>query len=242
VRELRAQDAGHEVVSDGCIGAVVGEREKMRELAVVERIEVHLAMLHIVLLKQAVGLEAVRNLGPDGVVGADGLVGRVPEPEGLFRDRDVEAAGEVAHGVAGGVPQVVAAHRLHNNFDRIRGVLGDQIDERVAAPVAAPALALLMAGFSRAFLDHGCGVAAWAAGDGWIDRREDNHCDASGIDASVVHSVRWMVKGWQEQKTRKRRVTKTRRSGRRGYEVASETGDDKRSRPRTCPAPSTRRE
>lgn len=41
-------EACDKIVSDRCIGTVVGEREEMRELAVVQGIEVHLAMLHIV--------------------------------------------------------------------------------------------------------------------------------------------------------------------------------------------------
>jgi hypothetical protein len=149
----------------------------MRELAVVQGIEVHLPVLQVVLFKQALWLEAVRNLRPDGVVGADGLVGRVPEPERLFRNRDVEAAGEVADRVAGGVAQVVAAHRLHNDLDRIGGVFGDQIRERMPALVAALALPRFVAGFSRAFLDHVFGAAAGTAGDSGVDGREDNHSD-----------------------------------------------------------------
>ena len=81
----------------------------MIELAVVQGIEVHLAMLEVVLFKQALWLETVRNVRPDGVVGAHRLVGRVPKPKGFFRHRDVEAPGEVADRVAGGVAQVVPA-------------------------------------------------------------------------------------------------------------------------------------
>jgi hypothetical protein len=169
-------------------------------------------MWQIVLLQQAVGLDAVCNLGPDGVVGADGFVGGVPEAEGLFRHRQVEAAGEVADRVAGGVAQVVAAHRLHNHFDRIRGVLGDQVGERMPAAVAAPALAGFMAGFSRAFLDHGFGVAAGTAGDSRVDGREDNHSE--GVKGRCFSRTLCQMDGQgvaraEEQKKRKRRVGNT---------------------------------
>ena len=166
----------------------------MIELAAVQGIEVHLAMLQVLLFKQALGLEARCDLRPDGVVGADGLVGRVPEAEGLFRDRDVEAAGEVADRVAGGVAQIVAPYRFHNDLDRIRGVLGHQIGERMPAAVTAPALARFVAGFAPALLDHVFGAAARAAGDRGVDGREDNHSDASGVDASVVGYRRRIVK------------------------------------------------
>jgi hypothetical protein len=46
-------------------------------------------------LDQAGRLVQAQDLRPEGVVGADGFVGRVPEPEGLLRDRDAEAAVEV---------------------------------------------------------------------------------------------------------------------------------------------------
>lgn len=147
------------------------------------------------------------------MVGANRFVGGVPEAEGLFRHRQVEAAGEVADRVAGGVAEVVAAHRFHNHFDRIRGVLGDQIGERMSAAVAAPALACFVASFARAFRNHVFGVAARAAGDGWIDGREEHHRDASGIDASVVGHRRRIVKGQPQYKTRKHRVIKTRHIG-----------------------------
>jgi hypothetical protein len=120
----------------------------MCELAMVHRIEIYLAMLQVMLLKQSLWLKAVRDLRPDGVVGADGLVGGVPELKGLLRSRNVEASGEVAHGLAGGVAQVIPADRFHDHLDRIRGMLGHQIGEGVAAAVAAPALALLVAGAS----------------------------------------------------------------------------------------------
>jgi hypothetical protein len=75
----------------------------------------------------------------------------------------------------GGVPQVVATNRLHDDLHRIRGVLSHQIGERMATAVAAPALARFVASVARAFLNHGFRVAARAAGDGWINGRYDNH-------------------------------------------------------------------
>jgi hypothetical protein len=50
-------------------------------------------------------------------------------------------------------------------------MLGHQVCKRVAAAVAAPALARFMAGFAPAFLDYVFGVATRTAGDGWIDWR-----------------------------------------------------------------------
>jgi hypothetical protein len=147
----------------------------MIELAVVQGIEVHLAMLEVVFFQKAIRFDAVRNLRSDGVVGADGLMGRVPEPERLFRNRDVEAAGEVVDRVAGGVAQVVAADRFHDDLDRIGGVFGDQIGECTPAPVATPALACFVASFARAFLDDVFGAAVRAAGDSRVDGRYDNH-------------------------------------------------------------------
>jgi hypothetical protein len=79
-----------------------------------EGIEVDLPVLEGVLLNEAGRLEAAFDRGPDGVVGAHGFVGRVPEAERLLRDRDAEATLEVAHGLPGGVAQVITAHRLHD--------------------------------------------------------------------------------------------------------------------------------
>ena len=74
----------------------------MRKPAAVELVAVHLVVLQVVRLDQAGRLVTARYRRPDGVVGADGRVGRVPEPKRLLRDRDAEAPGEVAHRVAGG--------------------------------------------------------------------------------------------------------------------------------------------
>jgi hypothetical protein len=66
----------------------------------------------------------------------------------------------------------------HNDLARVGGVLGHKIGEGVATAVTAPALALLMAGFARAFLDHILGEAAQAAraaGDGRICVWEGHH-------------------------------------------------------------------
>ena len=106
-------------------------------------------------------------------VGADRFVGRVPEAEGLFRDRDAKAAFEVADRLAGGGAQVVAADRFHVYPDRIAGVLGDQVGEHVAACITAPALARLVAGLARALLDHILGAAARTARNGRIRLRWD---------------------------------------------------------------------
>jgi hypothetical protein len=127
------------------------------------------------LLDQASRLDAALDWLADGVVGADGLVGGVPEPERLLRDRDVEAAIEIAHGLASGVAQVVTADRLHDDLDRIRGMFSDQIREGVPTAGAAPALARLMAGGAQTLLDHGFGAALGAAGDGWVDWRYARH-------------------------------------------------------------------
>ena len=54
-------------------------------------------------------------------------------------------------------------------------MLSHEVGERMAAAVAAPALACLMTGLARAFLDHVFGAAARAAGDRRVDGREDNH-------------------------------------------------------------------
>ena len=75
---------------------MVGEGQEMRELAAVHRLEIYLAMLQIMLFKQALWLEAVRNLRMDRVVGADGLVGGVPESvvgKGWARGERCGAAG-----------------------------------------------------------------------------------------------------------------------------------------------------
>jgi hypothetical protein len=139
--------------------------------------------------------EAAFDRPANGVVGADEFVGMMPAAEGFFRDGDMETAGEVADGITGRVAEVVAADCFHNNLDWIWGVFSHQVGEGVPAAIAAPALALLMAGFARAFLDHVFGATLGAAGDGRIGGREDNHNDISVVNALVVRDDRWMIKG-----------------------------------------------
>jgi len=159
---MRKAAASHQgqIVSQGFVQAMIGVGEEQIELAVVEGIEVHLPVLQVVLLNESCRFEAGRDLGPDGVIGADGFVGGVPEPEGLLRNSDAEAALEIAYRLAGGV--------AHDHLDRIRGMLGHEIGEGVAAAVAAPALAGFVASRARTLFDHILGAAARAAGDGWI--------------------------------------------------------------------------
>jgi hypothetical protein len=87
----------------------------MRELAVIERIKVHLAMLQVALLEQAIGIETAFDLLANRMVGADGSVGVVLPAEGLLRDLDVEAAIEIADGPEGRVVEVVPANSLHDH-------------------------------------------------------------------------------------------------------------------------------
>jgi hypothetical protein len=150
---------------------VIGIGEELLELAVMQRVQIHLPVLEVMRLDQTGRLNAALDRCLNRVVGADGLVGGVPEPEGLLWDRDAEAALEVAHGVAGRVAQVVAAHGFHDDLDRIRGVLGHQIREGMAAAGAPPALTCLVAGDAQTLLDNGFGAALGAAGDGWIGGR-----------------------------------------------------------------------
>jgi hypothetical protein len=142
---------------------------------VVERVQIHLPVLEVVLLNEAGRLETAFDWVANGVIRTDGLVRRVPEPERLLRDRDAKAPLKVAQGLTGGVAQVVAAHRLHDHLDRIEGILCDLVDKGVATAGAAPALACLMAGRARAFFDHGFSAAVGAAGNGWVDWRWDVH-------------------------------------------------------------------
>ncbi len=95
-------------------------------------------------------------------------LGGVPEAERLLRDRNVEAAVQVADGFSGGVVQVVAPDRFHDDLHRIRGMLGTSVDEGVSAAGTAPALARLVSCGAQTLLDDGFGAAA---GDGWIGGR-----------------------------------------------------------------------
>src|SRR5262252_3744114 len=133
-----------------------------------QRIQIHLPVLEVVLLDQACGLNAALDLVPDGVVGAHRFLGCVPEPECLLWNGDVKATGEVADGLAGGVAQVIAPYPFHDDLHRIAGMFGDLIDEGMAAGVAVPALAWLMQGPAPAFLDHVFSPAARAAGNNWV--------------------------------------------------------------------------
>lgn len=133
---------------------MIGVGKEKIELAVMQRIEIHLPVLEVVLLDKSCRLKAALDLVPDGQIRAHRLVSRVPEPNRLLRDGDVEALLQVADGVTGGVAQVVAPDRFHDDLDRIRGMLSDLVDKGMAAGVAAPALALLMARPAPAFLDH----------------------------------------------------------------------------------------
>jgi hypothetical protein len=56
-----------------------------------QRIEVDLPVLEVVLFDESCRLNAALNLVADGVVDADRLVSGVPEPGRLLRDRNAEA-------------------------------------------------------------------------------------------------------------------------------------------------------
>ncbi len=77
------------------VGAVIRVGEEVLELALVQGIQIHLPVLQVVLLHESCWLEAALDWLADGVVGADGLVGGVPEAERLLRNCDAEAAFEV---------------------------------------------------------------------------------------------------------------------------------------------------
>ena len=69
---------------------------------------------------------------------SDTLLPLNPMECGLFRYGDVEAASEVAERLAGGVAEIVAANRFHDDLHRIEGMLGHQVGEGMPAAVAAP--------------------------------------------------------------------------------------------------------
>jgi hypothetical protein len=120
------------------------------------------------------------------VVGRDGLVGRIPEPECLVRDLDVQVSSEVADGVTGGIAQVMAADRFHDHLDVIGDCLVTEIREGMPAAIAAPTSTRFVAGFAPAFLDHVFRVATRTAGDGLI-----------GGKVAIVRSNGWMLHSYR---------------------------------------------
>lgn len=133
---------------------MVGVEEKMLQLAVVELVEVDLAVLERVPDYQLARRIALLDCVADPVVGRDGFVDWVPEAKGLFGNSNAKAPLEGADGVWGGVAEVIEGEPLHDEPHRVARVLSSFFHKQAAAGGALVPLTHVVAGFALAFLRH----------------------------------------------------------------------------------------
>lgn len=85
-----------EVVFHRLVAAVIGVVKKQLKFSLVELVEVDLVVPKVELLDELGWRVVFLYLIADLVVGADGLVGGIPEAEGFLRWFDVKAAPQIA--------------------------------------------------------------------------------------------------------------------------------------------------